>query len=527
MSKSFPVLFLFLACAPAFAADTAVSSAAAAGAPPVSYDYGMGQRAKGDYAGAKATFLKLLEKSPDSGGALEGLSLACMSLGQYGEALRYLERWNALSPRSTYVLGLLARAQNRLRDDEGALNTYRELAACDPRDCAVRDRLDSAMEQLRPGVFPYGRTYKSYSMEGLDTPNPQRILYSGATAGSNFRASLRPGLDLIGGAEIREEAQKNDGRGFTYYDIREQVYSAGLNGRPSRDLSWEAEYGQSVLSDVQGSAVGNTLFSRARLAGELHAYDTDFKLTLTRAPKFLRGSGGAKFFTLLAENSARAEAGSSRWGWDWLARGGADHTSDGTTLGTYSLRGIKEAGANIFQAGYYHGQQEFYGGSADGKLLYVNTDRLGAGLRHIVEDKYRAAVSYDQTFFSDANRLGELGAELTGWFPWQKEFYATYRYALEDFGSVRSGYSSIDTRAHWLGAYWRRCHGKNWSATAGYEHGFLRDMSRGGYEGNNYIAELEWYRADNGSVRVQGRRRNTTVSDRSYSLGLQARYSFR
>jgi hypothetical protein len=364
-------------------------------------------------------------------------------------------------------------------------------------------------------------------MEGLDTPGPQRILYSGASAGGRFRASLKPGLDLIGGAEIREEAQKNDGRGFTYYDIREQVYSAGLNGRPNRDLSWEAEYGQSVLSDVEGAAVGNTLFSRARLAGGLRAYDTDFKLALTRSPKFLRGSGGARFFSLLAENSARAEAGSARWGWDLLARAGLDHTSDGTTLGSYSLRGVKEAGGNIFQTGYFHSQQEFYSGSADGKLLYVNTDRLSAGFRRIAEEKYRVAASYDQTFYSDANRLGELGGELTGWFPWQKEFYGTYRYSRQDFGSVRSGYSSIDTQAHWLGAYWRRCHGKNWSATAGYEHGFLHDLSRGYYEGNNYLAELEWYHGSSGSVRVQGRKRSTTVQDRSYSLGLQARYSFR
>jgi hypothetical protein len=383
------------------------------------------------------------------------------------------------------------------------------------------------MEKLSPGVFPYGKTYKSYSMEGLDTPSPQRILYEGASAGGRFRASLKPGLDLTGGAELREEAQKNDGQGFTYYDIREQVYSAGLNGRPNRNLSWEAEYGQSALSDVTGSAVGNTLFSRARLAGELHAYDTDFRLVLTRAPKFLRDSGGARFFSLLAENSARAEAEASRWSWDWLARGGVYHTSDGTTLGTYSIRGLKEAGDNILQTGYFHSQQEFYSGSADGKLLYVNTDRLSAGFRHVVEEKYRAGVSYDQTFYSDANRLGELGGELTGWFPWEKEFYGTYRYSMQDFGSVRSGYSSIDNQAHWLGAYWRRCHGKGWSATAGYERGFLHDAVRHDYQGNNYIAEVEWYRGADASVRVQGKKSDTTVRDRSYSVGLQARYSFR
>ena len=219
----------------------------AAPAAPVSYNYGMEQRKKGDYAAAKETFLKLLEQSPDNGGALEGLALTCLSLGQYVEAQGYLERWNARSPRSAYILGLLARARSRQRDEDGVLQAYKEIVECDPRDCVVRERLDSSMERLSAGVFPRGRSYKSYSMEGLDTARPQRILYEGNSGGSRFRAPLKPGLDLIGGVEIREEAQRNDGQGFTYYDILDQVYSAGLNGRPSRGLSWGAEYGQSVV----------------------------------------------------------------------------------------------------------------------------------------------------------------------------------------------------------------------------------------------------------------------------------------
>ncbi len=518
-------MFLLLVSAPAQAAGDNQQPPQTA---PVSYDYGMEQRSRGDYAAAKETFLKLLEESPASGGALEGLSLACMSLGQYDEAAGYLEQWNTQSPHSAYILRLLARAQASRRDQEGALRAYKDMAECDPRDCVARARLDSYMERLRPGFFPYGKTYKSYSMEDLDTPNPQRILYSGASAGSRFRVSLKPGLDLIGGAEIREEAQKNDGRGFTYYDIREQVYSAGLNGRPNRDVSWEAEYGQSVLSDVEGSAVGNTLFSRARLAGAWHVYNSDLKLTLTRSPKFLRdSSGGPRFFSLLRENEADAEAGSSRWGWDWLGRAGLDNTSDGTTRTSYSLRGLRESGNNIFRSGYSHGQQEFYSGSTAGKLQYVNKDNFNVGIRRAVEELYRVGASYDYTFYSDKNRLGELNGELTGWLPWAKEFYGTYRYSLQDFRGAHAGYNSVSARAHWLGAYWRRCQGHNWSATAGYEHGFLHDVSRGNYEGNSYIAELEWYYGTSGSVRVQANRRNTTVKDRSYSVGLQARYSFR
>lgn len=496
------------------------------GAPAASYDLGMAQRKKGDHAGAKETFLKLLEQAPDSGGALEGLSLVCLSLGQYEEARGYLERWNAQSPHNLYILGFLARAQNAQRDAEGALLTYEDIVRCDPRDCAARRRLDSSMEQLRDGIFPRARAYRSYSVEGLGTASPQRIMYEGQSGGSRFRARLKPGLDLIGGAEIREEAQRNDGQGFTYYDIREQVSLIGLSGRPSRGLNWEAEYGKAVLSDIKGSGVGDKLTNRLRLAGMWHAYGSDFRLTLAHAPKFLRGSGGGQYFKLLRENSARAEAETELWNWSWLGRAGLSATSDGTTLGTYSLRGSREAGGNIFQSGYSHGQQEFYSASPEGQLRYVNTDSFSLGARRSVEDSYRIGASYAHTFYSDANYLKELDGELTGWLPRNKEFYGTYRYSLQDFRAPYGDYVSSDLRAHWLGAYWRRCHGRNWAAMAGYERGFLRD-NQGSYEGNTYLAEVEWYGGSNASVRAQGRKRDTTGRGKAYSAGLQARWSFR
>jgi len=539
MPRPFLILLLLSACGlpavsaenkeqalPSLSSDTVKLSAAPAAAP-VSYDYGMEQRKRGDYAGAKETFLKLLEKSPDSGGAFEGLALTCISLGQYGEAQGYLERWNAFSPRSPYILGLLARAQSRQRDEDGALRTYEQIVECDPRDCSARERLDSYMERLRGGAFPRGRAYKSYSMEGLDTPNPQRILYEGNSAGSRFRVPLKPRLDLIGGAEIREEAQRNDGQGFTYYDILEQIYTAGLNGRPSRNLNWEAEYGKSVLSDIEASGVGNKLLNRARAAAELHAHAADFRVSLTHDPKFLRGSGSSQYFVLLRETAARAEAEASLWGWGWLTRAGINSTSDGTTTGAYSLRANREFGSDLLQSGYSHGQQEFYSASADGHYRYVNTDRLNLGFRRLLEERYRFGVSYARTFYSDTNRLNEYDGELTGWLPWNREFYGTYRFSLQDFKAPHEGYSSIDERAHWLGAYWRRCHGRGWSALAGYERGFLNDISRGSYQGNKYIAEFEWYHGTSASVRVQGRKSDTTVKDRGYSVGGQARYSFR
>lgn len=538
MMKFFTSFVLLLSCAlPARAADgpaqagaglssAAVDTSSAAAAPVLTYDYGMAQRKRGDTAAAKETFLKILERTPDSGGALEGLSLTCMSLGRYDEALGYLRRWNELSPRNPYILGLLVRAQNRERDEAGALQSYKEIAECDQRDCVSRRRLDSSMELLQAGIFPRARSSKSYSVEGVGTSSPQRILYEGYSAGGRFRAPLKTGLDLIGGVEIREEAQKNYGQGFTYYDIQEKIYSAGLNGRPGRDLKWEAEYGQSALSDLKAAGVGNKVMGRARLSGALHAFDSDFRLLLTSAPRFLRGSGGTQYFSLLRENAARAEAEFSALSWNWLARAGLFGTSDGTTFGTYSLRGNRELGANILQAGYTHGQQEFYSASASGRLRYVNTDSLSAGLRRIVEESYRVGASYAYAGYSDRNHMNELDGELTGWLPWNKEFYGTYQYSLQNFRAPYAGYPSSDLSAHSLGAYWRRCHGRNWAALAGYERGIMRDNS-GSYQANTYLAEAEWYRGANASVRAQAKKRDTTGRGHSYSVGLQARCSFR
>ncbi|HNW44387.1 MAG TPA: tetratricopeptide repeat protein [Elusimicrobiales bacterium] len=531
MKISLFILQALLSVPPACAVDGGAAAASTetartvSVAAPVSYNYGMEQRRRGDHAGAKETFLKMLEAAPGSGGALEGLSLACISLGQYDEARGALDRWNAQAPRNPYVLGLLLRAQNAQRDEEGALATNRELAALDPRDCAARERMDTSLERLRAGFFPAGRTYRSYSMEGLDTSSPQRILYEGNSAGSRFLAPLKPGLDLIGGAEIREEAQRNDGRGFTYYDILEQIYSAGLSGRSGRDLGWEAEYGESVLSDVKSSAVGHKTLSRARLSVRRHYGDADLRLALGSLPKFVRGSGGTRYFILMRENSARAEAEAGLWGWNWLVRSGVYSTSDGTALGTFSLRAQREAGANVFQAAFSHGQQEFYGASADGKLRYVNADRLSAGLRRGAAERYRAAVSAAQTLYSDHNRLAEFDASLDAWLPWNKEFYGSYAFSLQDFRGAYEGYNSVDQRAHWLGVHWRRCRGLNWSAGAAYERGFLRD-SLMSYQANRYSADFEWYRGAGASVRLQLLKRDSAGRGKGYSAGLQARYSF-
>lgn len=517
---------LLLSASPAQGGTAAPAAAVSTTSAPGTYARGMEQRRLGDHAGAKKTFLSLLLRDPASGGALEGLSLSCIALGQYEEAQVYLEQWRSQSPGSPYILRILLRTQSSLRDDEGALRTCRELAALDPRDCSARARAESLAERSGEGIFPAARTSRTLSIEGLDTASPQSILYEGHSAAARFRHRAGGGLDIIGGAEVREEAQRNHGRGFTYYDILERTYSAGLAGRYGRRSGWEAEYGRSFLSDVEGEGVGTREVGRFRLYGHTRSRGTDLRFWLDSRPRFLRVSGGSSYFSLLRARSVRAEAEGGLGGWGWLARGGVTDTSDGTTVPAYSLRANRESGAYYFSSGYYRGQQEFYSGSADGRLRYVNYDRLALSLRRQESGIYRAVVSAAGTGYSDANSLAGLDAELTAWLPRHGEFYGSYRFSYLDFGRTAAGYDSADEKGHWLGAYWRRCRGHNWSALAGYEHGFLSDRGMN-YDAGIYLAEFDWYAGPSGAVSLQARRKTTTGRGNSYSAGLQARISFR
>lgn len=503
--------------APAVSSAPVVSPAPAEG----SYDYGMLQRRRGEYAAARETFKKLLEKNPDSGGALEGLALSCLSLGQYGEAREALERWNSQAPGSLYVLGLLARARSAQKDEKAALAAYREIVKLSPSDCAARGKVEN-LSRSEPGVFPLGRAYRSRSIEGLDTASPQRIVYDGFSAGARFRSGLGAGLDLIGGAELRGEAQRNSGRGFTYFDLREQAYSAGLAGLAGKDLYWEGEYGQSVFTDTEDTSARPLAISRGRVSLRRGAAGLD----LQTLPKLVRVSGGGRFYRLLRENSVRADYSAGLLGWDWLGRAGFSNISGGRTLGSLGLRGSRDYSAGTVYSGYAHGQQEFYSASAAGRLRYVHTDRLSAAFSRGAAGKYRAGASLAETFYSDANRLFEAGGDLTGWLPWQPDFSGGYRYAYKDFRGVRSGYDSIDETGHWLGAYWRRCGARNWSAALGYEHGFLRD-TQVSYQANHYTAEAEWASGPYSSLKVYGANKSTTARGRSWSAGLQARLNFK
>lgn len=492
----------------------------AAAAQPGGYDYGMEQRKTGDYAGAKATFLGLLLNSPSSAGALEGLGLSCIGLGQYEEAALYLEQWDRQSPDNPYILGLLARARNGMNDDRGALRVYKNLAALDPRDCAARDRVETISARAGYGVFPRARLYHSLSQEGLGTSSPVRIIYEGNSAGAGFRAPLKGAVDVFGGIGLNKDAQRNADRGFTYFEVQELSYSAGLAGRYGRGLYWEGEVGRSLFTDV--SAPGSAGFVRGSARARFTSGPS--MLELATAPRLLRVTGAGRFYRVPREDSARAQTAFSGLGWDWALRGGLSAVAGGTALGSASLRGTRDYGPYGLSAGYWHGQREFYSAAASGRLRYVQTDHFSAGASRGVKDVYRAGASLGRTFYSDGNRLASADASLTAWLPWRKEFYGGYRFEHSNYALVRGGYDTVDATGNWFTAGWRRCAGYNWSADAVYEHGFVSDKLMY-YNADIYTLSGDWY-SGRGSLRLEGRRRVTTGRGNSWSAGLKARYSF-
>jgi tetratricopeptide (TPR) repeat protein len=518
-------------------------AALAAAAP--SYDEGMAARKRGELDKAREIFSQLLERDPKSGGALEGLSLVAISQGRYEEAAGYLERWDIQSPGSAYVLGLLARARRGLRDNPGSLAAAVRLAEADPCDLAVWRRLDDLQRYWAGGVFPAARIRKSLSQESLNTASPQRIIYEGRSGGLRARHRVSPRLAFIGGAEYVQDAQRNDSRGFTYYDIFDQIYSFGVEADPRRDIRLEAEYGQSLLHDIHGEGVGRSKFSRARLHGEWRTKAGDARLTLSRSPKYLRGAGGSRYFALLRESSIQGEFETYALGLGLLGRAGLSDFSEQTTYKTWSALATKELGIHLLQARYSHGPQEFYGATPADRIGYVTTDRVGLRARRYQQDKYLLSASYGRTFFTDSNRSDDFGAEATGWLPWCKELSGSYRLSMVEYRLPKGDYRSTSEQDHWLGAAWRHgwnrscpcCWGRGqdekrprrfgglWTMV-GYEHGFLWDAARSRHEGNAYVGELEWYQRENLAFKAQGRVASTTVRDQSYSLGLQARVSF-
>lgn len=490
------------------------------------YEQGMQERREGRLDQAVQSFEKMRSLSPKSGGALEGLALVAIAQNRYADAERYLQSWTQLSPGNPYILGLQVRVYRAQSNIDALIETYQNLVHADPSDERAQERLHGLLEQWRSGVALKAKIRKSVGPEGLSGPSPQRIVYDGMSGGVDARFKVRPGLYALSRAEILQDAQRNDTRGFTYYDILEQIYSMGLEAHPNEQSRIQALYGQSFLSDIKENGVGHTEFSRFKAEGAWESDRVTSRLRLSRAPRFLRGTGSDRFFAILRQHSADGTLEASWSNWDWRLNGGVDDYSEGTTSAFGSLRARRETGPHLIQAQVSRSQQEFYGATAEGKLGLVDFTQGSVRLRRWVTDHYRIDSTYDYAAYEDHNHLHQVSAEAAGWLPFYPDLGAYYRWNYKDYGRVDDRYTSTDERAHGIGATWHRGWGRGLWSTLTYEHGFLHDDARRSYEDNTWKGELAWFIKDRYALTVSGRVNRSTLHDISHSAQLEGRVSF-
>lgn len=505
---------------------SAVLSAAEGPTPGQLYEQGMQQRREGHFAEARKTFEQMQQWDPKSGGALEGLGLVALAEGRYVDAERYFAQWNLQTPDSPYILGLLARAYREQGKTDALITTYQALVRADPKDETAQARLDSLLRKWRSTLTPKAKIRKSVGPEGLSGPAPQRIVYEGHSGGVDARLRVKPGLYALAGAEAIHDAQRNDTRGFTYYDILEQIYTLGADFYPREELSVLATYGQSFMSDVKELGVGRIQFSRVRAEATWDDRNITARLRYTRTPRFLRGTGSDRFFAVLSQNTGEGLLELTQWTWDWRFLGGVDHYSEGTTAGYGSVQARKEFGYQLFVLQGQHSQQEFYGATPEGKLGLVDYNKASARLRRWVPERYRLDGSYGYSGYVDRNHLHEVNAEAAAWLPFYKALAATYRYQVLDYDHENDRYSSTDGHGHWVGGFWHRGWGGGLWTTFSYEHGYLFDISRRFYQNNTWRGEANWFVRDRLSFNLIGQVSRSTLRDLSHSIQLEGRYSF-
>lgn len=503
------------------------TTAAAVSTPAVSYyTLGMDLRRSGNYQGAKEAFLKLLEQDPESGGALEGLTLTSLSLGQNEEALDYAERWEKQKD-SGYIQSMKARALAKLGRREELAESLRKSAEFDPGDIRAARRLDDILREEATGVFTQGAISKTLSQEGLGTRSVNQIIYESRSGGFSGRVIIKPGLNATAGVTVSQTAQRNGSRHFTYFDVLEQVYSAGLEQRSRRGGGF-AHYGQSLLSDVKAVGVGRKTFSRVKAGANYSAGDLELRAFYQRSPYYLRGAGGDQFFALLRESTYRVEAEAPWRGMSWLARGAINDYSGRVTVHTQSLTGTLEGGSYLVVGSLARGAQEYFGAGPTGKLTIMPYNRAGLRGRLGTDGRWQASASYGHSAFRDGNRENDGDADFKLWLPKTGPVglvWVSYGFSVEEYLTIADGYRSSDKRSHWTGLFWKRQWRSGPWIQVGYEHGFLVD-TRGRYEGNRWTSEIEWYRGRPFSLTAQARYSNTTVRDQSAAGGLQARWTF-
>lgn len=511
---------------PQQAPEVPLSTATAAPKPVSLYTVGMDLRKRGDYKGAKQAFQKLLEENPDSGGALEGLTLTSLALDQNEEALDYATRWEKLG-NSAYIQSMKARAAAKLgRRGELAASLLKG-TQLSPTDLRAARRLDDIMRSDASGIFPYGAMSKTHSQEGLGTRSVNKIIYESRSIGTDGRTVLRPGLSLLSGAKISQTAQRNGTRNTTYFDILEQVYSLGAEAVCRRGGIW-AKYGHSLLSDIKAVGVGRKSFARYSAGANLVTGRAELRALAERSPYYLRGTDASTYFALLRENSYRLEAEAPLWGLGWLARAGISDYTGGVTVNSQSLSGTLEGGSYLVSGSISRSAQEYFGAGPTGKLTIMPYQRAGLRGRIGTDGRWLAAASYGYTAYRDGNRQNDAGAELQVWVPKTGrlgQLWGSYDFTIEEYKIIADGYRTSDKRGHWSGVFWKRQWGTGPWTQAGYEHGFLVD-TRGRYEGNRWTGEIEWYRGLPFSLTARARYSNTSVGDQGASGGFSARWTF-
>lgn len=487
------------------------------------YEDGMAARRRGDRSAARAAFERLLAADPKSSGALEGLTLVALDEGRHEEALTLLERWGAAGD-SAYRQSLKARALARLGREDERIDALLAQGRLEPADPAPLLTADALLRAGASGLFPAARIQKSIAQENLETSAPQRIVYETRSAGASGRARLRDGLAAVGGVSVRQDSQRNDTRGFSYFDVLEQRYDLGLESR-ARRLRWSAGYGQSLFSDLHGSAAGRLSFSRARGRVEAELRPVTLRAAAERAPYLLRGARGDRFFAVLRETSASLEAESYLADWHLLARSSVLAYSDRTTLRPLLVSARRELPAGHARASCAQGYQEFYGAGVDGRLAVMPYGRCSAGGRWSTGPAWEVSGSYARAAYRDGNHADEVEAEARGRLPFARPLSAVYRFALADFAVPVQEYRSFDNRAHWAGPVWRQPWAAGLWSELEYAHGWLRDP-RGDFHADALTARLEWHLGRAGSLTAEGRLADSSSRDESYRASLSARCAF-
>lgn len=109
---------------------------------------GLQRAAAGDFAGAEASFSRIVEAQPNSGQALHLLGQVRLKLGRFAEAREPLERAARFLPRDPAAQINLAGCLTKLGEFGGALGALERAALLKPNDAIIAHNMGRALEAL-------------------------------------------------------------------------------------------------------------------------------------------------------------------------------------------------------------------------------------------------------------------------------------------------------------------------------------------------------------------------------------------